>query len=75
MKHFVIGPVDQDLLEQFFEPTFERIEVSTMEDLFVCAGVFKSKGDCRKNGISGPIPVGINLLGTKKNKFWVWKHP
>jgi len=74
MQHFVIGKIDEDLLIDFFDPNFTMIEAKSMEELFVIAGVFKSKGDARKNGFSGDIPDGIHLLGTKKTKFWIWKN-
>ncbi len=87
MKHFVIGPVDEDLISTHFlcecvsldcEGCYsyeaERISAETLEELFVLAGIFKSKGQARKNNFSGEIPEGINMLGTKKKKFWVWNY-
>ena len=74
-KDFVIGPVDSDLLESNGFTSFERVDISTMEELGVLAGIFPSKGQAKKNGFIGPIPTGINLLGSKKTKVWVWNHP
>lgn len=62
MKHFVIGNVDDDLIKEFFNDEVIRVEFSTIEDLFVFAGIFKSKGDCRKNGFSGEIPDLLILM-------------
>lgn len=76
-QHFVIGPVDEDLIEEFFCPLkeAEKIDLLTMEELMVAKGVFPSKGRARSNGFSGPIPMGVSLVGTRKKRFWVWRHP
>ena len=72
-----ITPTDSAMFEKHFEPVAECTvlpESTSLEELMVAAGVFKSRNDSRKNGFSGPIPEGCNLLGTKKNKFWCWKR-
>lgn len=72
-KHFVIGPVDEDLVIEFFSETFTRLPWSaTMEDVMVAANLF-SKTQARKNGFSGPISEGISQVGPKKKGIWVWK--
>lgn len=77
MRNVVVGSVDEDLVQKFFaegEP-FVRLQVSTMEELFVAVGIFPSKGQARKNGCTGPIPSGIHQMGSQKNRFWLWCHP
>lgn len=80
MIHVSIG-VDEDLvMDHFWDSTtdgdlFLNPEISTLEDLAVLAEIFPSKGQARKNGVLGEIPFGINLLGTKKKKVWVWRAP
>ena len=74
-QDFVIGPVNSDLLESCGFNSCERVDISTMEELGVLAGIFPSKGQAKKNNFVGPIPIGINLLGSKKTKIWVWNHP
>jgi hypothetical protein len=81
VQHVVIGPVDDDLVQEFFLDAGEdmknvtRSTASSMEELLVVAGIFTSKGQARKAGFTGTIPPGIHLLGTKKNRFWCWTHP
>jgi len=53
------------------EPFLES-EATQLEELAVLAGIFPSKGRARKNGFSGPIPHGLECLGTKKKWLWVW---
>lgn len=53
----------------------KRLDCHTLEELGVELGLFKNKSDARKNGMSGPIPVGISETGTKKRKVLVWRHP
>lgn len=78
MTHVSIG-VDEDLvLDHFWNPNddgilFFNAEISSMEELAVLAGIFPSRGQARKNGMTGEIPKGIWLLGTKKKKVWVWR--
>lgn len=80
MTHVSIG-VDEDLvLDHFWNPTedgilFLHADISTMEDLAVLVEIFPSKGQARKNGMTGEIPFGIWLLGTKKKRVWVWRAP
>jgi len=80
MKHFVVNP-DQNLSMKDLDIVFgpldgtEEIVVHDHDDLAAMAaeaGVFKSKGEARKNGLGGPCPNGLWLLGTKKRRFWVW---
>ena len=69
---------DSAMFTKHFEPVSDCTvlpENTSLEELMVIGGVFKSRGESRKNGFSGPIPDGCNLLGTKKNKFWCWKRP
>ena len=73
--NFVVNlPGWEDCLPAIFdsEPCASLFEEARMEDLAVLSGLFKSKGDARKNGFSGPIPWGLNLLGTKRRRVWVW---
>ena len=80
MTHVSIG-VDEDLvLDHFWNPTedgilFFNAEIETLEELAVLVEIFTSKGQARKNGVTGEIPFGIHLLGTKKKKVWVWRAP
>jgi hypothetical protein len=65
MIDWVMSPVpDQDIII--------RSSSKDMEDLAVEAGLFPSRGQARKNGFCGTIPWGLSMLGTKKNRFWVW---
>lgn len=80
MTHVTIG-VDEDLvLDHFWNPNTDgdllfNAKIETLEDLAVLAEIFPSKGQARKNGVTGEIPFGIHLLGTKKKKVWVWRAP
>lgn len=47
-----------------------------LEALAAEAKVFESRSEARKNGFHGPIPHGVELLGTGLRNFWVWNpHP
>ncbi len=63
----------KSLLEILFDNELvEDSELTNMESLAVEAGIFKSRGDARKNNFVGPIPFGFNCFGTKKKWFFVW---
>ena len=80
MKHFVVNP-DRSMsfgdMECIFGPldgTEDIVSVDS-DDLAAMAaeaGVFKSRGEARRNGLSGPCPNGLWQFGTKKKRFWVW---
>lgn len=56
----------------FNDESFSDLTETTVEALAVIAGVFKSKGEARRNNFAGPIPFGFHCLGTKKKWFFVW---
>jgi len=66
-----ISPKKEEII-LFFSDSFEMVDVSDLETLAVLAGVFPSKRKARKSGLCGVIPFGISLIGTKRNRFWVW---
>ena len=79
--HFVVQnpnfPVSKKDIELVFGPTKasdEIIEVQSADlaAMAVEAGIFPSRGQSRKNGLSGPAPHGLHQIGTKKRRFWVW---
>ena len=79
--HFVVQnpnfPVSERDIELVFGPakaSDEIIEVQSddLAAMAVEAGIFPSKGQSRKNGLSGPAPHGLHQIGTKKRRFWVW---
>lgn len=80
LVHVSIG-VDEDLVQNhFWNPQEDgdlilNPDITSLEELAVLVGIFPSKGQARKNGMMNSIPYGINLLGTKKNKVWVWRSP
>ncbi len=74
LPNFVVGWVDEDLVRDSFDENAICLpQTTTMEELFVINGIFPSKGQSRKNGISGPIPFGVNLMGSKRRRFYVWR--
>ena len=81
MNHFIVGdmtPLQRVLdIETVFGPidgseSFIAVTDPGVANMAVMAGVFKSKGQSRKSGMTGSAPPGLSLLGTKKNRFWVW---
>lgn len=42
---------------------------ATMEDVLVLLGKFPSKGQARKAGWTGPIPLGFNVWQAGKDQF------
>ena len=79
--HFVVQtpsfPVSTRDIELVFGAlcsTDKLIEISTADlaEMAVQAGIFPSKGQSRKNGLDGPAPTGLHLIGTRKRRFWVW---
>jgi hypothetical protein len=83
IQHFIVCPDvldggltdrDIDLIFGPLEPHdhVQTIEADDLAAVAVQAGVFPSRGQARKNGLGGPVPHGVHLLGTKKRKFWVW---
>tara|TARA_R110002074_G_scaffold134272_1_gene278328 strand:+ start:3600 stop:3920 length:321 start_codon:yes stop_codon:yes gene_type:complete len=80
MKHFVVNPnrnmsfKDIDCIFGPMDGTEEIVAVVS-DDLAAMAaeaGVFKSRSEARRNGLSGPCPTGVWQFGTKKKRFWVW---
>jgi hypothetical protein len=80
MKHFIVNP-DHNVRTKDIDNVFGPLEGSEQivslehDDLATMAmeaGVFKSKGEARKNGLGGPCPTGLWQFGTKKRRFWVW---
>ncbi len=80
MKHFVVNPEHNLRMKDIaivFGPLDGTEEVVNLEHddlatMAVEAGIFKSKTEARKNGLSGPCPHGLWQFGTKKRRFWVW---
>lgn len=75
MIHFFTD--DQDV-EAVFGPYDESDKLRGIDkdtDLSVLARiaqVFPSSSAARRAGCTGPIPHGLNIIGTKKKRFWVW---
>jgi hypothetical protein len=46
-----------------------------LADVLVQFGIFQSKGQARKNGWGGEIPLGWSeiTVGKLKHTFWIWK--
>ena len=80
MKHFIVNPdhnlrmADVDIVFGPLDGTEEivNLEHDDLATMAMEAGVFKSKGEARKNGLGGPCPTGLWQFGTKKRRFWVW---
>ena len=81
MIHFVVefsdSPVSAEDIALMFGPLTEgeqivRVQSDDLSAMAVEAGLFPSKGQSRKNGLGGPAPHGLHLIGTKKRRFWVW---
>ena len=79
--HFVVDNPENPVLDRDIERIFGpmgsteqivRIQTSDLATMAVEAGLFPSKGQSRKNGLHGPAPHGLHLIGTKKRRFWVW---
>lgn len=80
--NFFIGDSNDKNIAFAKKVVFEEDEIvilnedSNMWDILVQIGVFKSKGQARKNWKKGTsIPFGFTelLLGKKKNKACIWK--
>lgn len=52
--------------------TVIRTNADCVEALAAFSGAMPSRGQARKNGFGGPIPWGLELLGTKVRSFWSW---
>ena len=80
MKHFIVCPegnLSSKEIDCMFGPLDGTEEFVTLksDDLAAMAseaGVFKSRGEARRNGLKGSCPTGIWQFGTKKRRFWVW---
>ena len=74
MLNFIVGSCcDPCVVEYIFgNEHVLHFESNDLAEMAVVAGVFKSKGQARKAGMMGPAEHGLNLYGTKKNKFWVY---
>ena len=81
MLHFVVtndqNPVSDEDIELVFGPfdgdeEIVRVQSADLSAMAADAGVFPSRGQARKNGLGGPAPQGVNRIGTKKRRFWVW---
>ena len=79
--HFVVefseSPVSDGDIALMFGPLTEgerivRVQSDDLSAMAVEAGLFPSKGQSRKNGLGGPAPHGLHLIGTRKRRFWVW---
>ena len=85
MLHFVVtndqNPVSDEDIELVFGPfdgdeEIVRVQSDDLSAMAADAGVFPSRGQARRNGLGGPAPQGVNRIGTKKRRFWVWNpHP
>jgi len=62
----------EDILSPESSDVVKRVTAGSMEELAVIAGLFPSRGAARRNGFRGPLPHGLFLLGTKRNRFWMW---
>lgn len=51
------------------EPVHRVADNCTMEEVVVLLGKFPSKGQARKNGWTGPIPLGFNCWQIGKDQF------
>lgn len=69
-KEQFFGPIDLD------DPSDRFVlfdDTSTMADLVLMLGKFKSKTEARKNGWDKPIPEGFSAHKCGKTHFWVLK--
>ena len=81
MLHFVVindqNPVSDEDIELVFGPfdgeeEIVRVQSDDLSAMAADAGLFPSRSQARKNGLEGPAPQGVNRIGTKKRRFWVW---
>ncbi len=76
VEHFLVNNllvINEDLCDIVFDgESFNDMSEADLEGLALIAGVFKSKGEARRNNFCGPIPFGFHCLGTKKKWFFVW---
>ena len=81
MLHFVVdddqNPVSSEDIELVVgilnnDEEIVRVQSDDLSAMAADAGVFPSRGQARKNGLGGPAPQGVNRIGTKKRRFWVW---
>jgi hypothetical protein len=79
--HFVVdddqNPVSSEDIELVFgilnnDEEIVRVQSDDLSAMAVDAGVFPSCEQARKSGLEGPAPQGVNRIGTKKHRFWVW---
>jgi hypothetical protein len=79
----LLGDITEEEALRMLDPSpWERLVWITnphdacLEALATEAKVFESRSEARKNGFHGPIPHGVEFLGTGSRNFWVWNpHP